>query len=1449
MSGMDSQKESTVFPDKEFLLRELDGDHRFPTPDIHITDEYSIPSTKQDQPRPLYYAAEVKGWFDAAGASVYDYVSGYIDTPIVKPKNFSEYMSPKPNELLYLGTKIRITKMDGSAIGDKQAFKIKLIQQEGVDVPQNAYRLVVYTNFRGSSSETYLIRYEKYNQDGTHSSDTTEILNAYPFFSSIEKATIQSLLDAPKIDQEWNPALDQKSFAIEETSTGDYQVYAPSRVIIADENGARPSEQFKYRITALLESKFNEYTVGKLRIGVMNLNMSTPNVEDLTGVIKKLYESPTRPAYLEFENPHPPEGMPNKNYPEYWKVDLSIHPELLSDYDLILLPGYGTYDMSDYTDAIRNYLAGGGRIWIDNNGTGVTSLQLTNFLTNVQFSNVDRSLGDKKMGLRIGEAAHALGRYHYISDTNINTGFTGVNPRIIYGAGETSDGWEQIVQYSNGEGSLITKPSQGKGRIFASNCGVARAVLHDSASGLETTKIMMNILLSAAERKWIQTPWLYDYVFHKENLFTEEYQQGVHRLYFDDKNDLNAQEIVAKKIISKTVKSAIVPYIEREHYNAKGLFKIELDSSNVQFIANSDLEAGNSAGTSQWIVTTTDAIPGWKASVNGDGYLGHVSDMAQRGVKSIKIAAPTTGVGSQLFWSQKKQINETGSYELSTWVKTTNVSGVSTTGLTIAIYVDNQKRAISSPLVGTQDWQKVSVTFGVTEPKEFEFRFGFTDGLGLGTAWCDDVKLLKHGSVYMTPEGDGSKPLYAYSVKPSHNGFNFQAEGFTRSDITVYDRYVEAMIRIKSFTYSWSNAENKYVKTYSELTSRMNVSIRKSDGVVNLGLATTLLPGLSEGQEWADKDKVFYEFSIESANEGNPNDHLFVNGGFFNTETGRFTKERGGKHILAHNEVYSPQNEESANQFIVQVWTSYTTIRATKRRYSILLDYKNQVSLAHPATIDERDSWYLRIKNGRFTIRQMDHERFIRYYKGRAFYDTKGYWNHHSYSLPEYDRQLFYGSKGIKRVQEETAEYINDTTIRVQNTPLYVSVNQYNREPSKKILDSKYTDGKTRYYKLPAGNILKTKPVNVFVKAIGSNEFTEYLDQFDVDYENGFIIFAQGIDAEVEVTFERQNLQVFRRRYENNTVVEEQLVSYDNKTYISPHQNWLANPTVRIYKQGIEGKEIVPVTSYSVDYDSGAIAFHEETSGPVFGSYTYSLNENIRVRDYDIQNGFIHLEKPISFKDEVYVNYLFEEQYLEYRGYYDEAERRFIKLDLNPSEGHLCTVRTVQYDSRDGKIIVFDDVPTARLMNKEVYLYMLPYKQGSQVINQHTVRHCFNRREWELLAQTNPHAILLGVVHVREHAKVKDVTVMDARTRGGGLREDITKQQIDTKSPVSTNYWDIGTFDGIAYYANGVLLIELPKSILAKNGGQFSQKEVNDIIRKYVAYGIHYNIEYVEALG
>lgn len=1443
--GADMVLHKTVYPDKDFLLRELSGNYRFPTSDIAVTDEFSVPSTREERPIPLYYQAELKGWFDAAGSLVYDYMGGYIPTPIEKPKYYSEYPFPKPTELLYLGGKIQITKLDGTPIESNKKFKVKLVQQEGEGVPANAYRIVIYTNFRGDEDETYLVRYEKYNEDGRHIADYTEVLNAYPYFKKVSREEVQALADSPKEGNAWKPALDDKIYAIEETNHGDFLVYAPSRVIVADQGNARPAEQFRYRVTANLTNRFSNQNPGTLRVGVAYLNNAIPNVESLIGVMKKLNESPWKPEYLSLENPHPPEGYPTKDLAHYWMVDLSMHPDLLEDYDLILITGYGTIDMTDYTDSLRKYLESGGKIWIDNPASGTNALKLANFLTNITFSTKESVDNIKGKGVINNEWVSYLDRLYVMNGDILPIGYPGVNAKILFGSGEAPAGWTSIIRYGDNQHSVMFRSAFDKGQIIVSNCGLSLAVLHEDTSGSLNTKFVMNILLTAAERRWVVTPWIQDHVYHRDNLFKEEYTQGTKQMYFDDKNDLNPNEVVAKKLISKTVHDTLLPYIPSYYENASGTYKVEVHSDSEQIMTNSDFEVGSNK--TQWVVTTLDAISGWNVVIVGDGYAEHVANVVQRGTKAIKVAGPTSGNGAQIFWNTKKTLTEPGTYEFSGWIKTLNA-----TSANLSVYAGGVKIATSPPVTGTQDWVKVSVTFSIMEQKEIEFRVGFTDQKSLGTAWCDQVSLYKKGNVYMTPENNGRSPLYAFTTKPSRNGFNFRSEGFQYSDITVYDRYVEAIVKIRPFVYAWDNLKNRYVKKYDDSTSGRKIRIRKSQGYVSLGLVSELLPELKQGAEWADKNKVFFELTVEPANEsdseiGKDNkDYLFVNAGFFNTKTGRYCRIKEGKHVVAYTDLFREDDPKSKSNYIVQVWTDYYTVRATKRRFSILVDTKNRIELAYPSTIDERDNWYLRIKNGRFTVRQMDYYRYIQYYRGRPYYVHKAYWNPSIYSLPEYYRQAFSPTDGFKRVQEELCEYVNERTIRLQNAPLYVKRGDYKRDPAKKLIDSNYSDGRSRFYKIPANQISKDKPVEVYIKEKTSLDFIRLIDDFDIDYENGLVILERGIDAEVEVSYSCDNLQIFKRTYQNKNITEEMLQTSDNKTFTSSRKNWMSSPVPKIYVKGNGGRDIqlIPNDAYEIDYEQGSITFYEETAGPIYASFTYSVNQPLKIRDYDIQNGFIYLEDTISFKDDIYANYYYEEQYLEYRGYYDEEAKRFIHLDLNPSEGHYCTIPSVKYDSRLGKIVTFEDVPTARLLNKEIYIYLLPHKHGDQ-IEEHCVRHCLSKQEWGHVEKTNPMALLLGVVHIREHAKVEDVVVMDARVRGGGLRTNITKQEIQKKSPISENYWDIGPFDGMAYTSNGVVIIQLPKSILKREGGQFTEKEVNDMVKKYIAYGIYYEIEYV----
>lgn len=93
--------------------------------------------------------------------------------------------------------------------------------------------------------------------------------------------------------------------------------------------------------------------------------------------------------------------------------------------------------------------------------------------------------------------------------------------------------------------------------------------------------------------------------------------------------------------------------------------------------------------------------------------------------------------------------------------------------------------------------------------------------------------------------------------------------------------------------------------------------------------------------------------------------------------------------------------------------------------YSIRYNDTQQVQVLEPREQSATESWYLRIKNGRFQQIKLD---------------EKGMPVVYSYGVPEYYRQDFEEEKGRPyiKIRGEKPKILSDTQIRVSRTPLYV---------------------------------------------------------------------------------------------------------------------------------------------------------------------------------------------------------------------------------------------------------------------------------------------------------------------------------------------------------------------------------------------------------------------------
>ena len=232
------------------------------------------------------------------------------------------------------------------------------------------------------------------------------------------------------------------------------------------------------------------------------------------------------------------------------------------------------------------------------------------------------------------------------------------------------------------------------------------------------------------------------------------------------------------------------------------------------------------------------------------------------------------------------------------------------------------------------------------------------------------------------------------------------------------------------------------------------------------------------------------------------------------------------------------------------------------------------------------------------------------------------------------------------------------------------------------------------------------------------------------------------------------------------------------------------------------------------------------------------------ISSWNISDGSIEVMASVRSSDRISVDYTYEENNYAYRGFWDEANQVFWNLDLNPGHGHSVTV----YDSETSELKV---VSSYTLINKIIYVYLRPaarlikdseghYDIAYGSFNKSPLFHSFE----PITSEAN--LLLLGKIHVRPNSIHDSIKLVDTRSRGGGLKEEIGDILMKKFNIEANFYWDIGYWDGSPYPENSVVIIKLPRNILHDHGGRFTKQEVETAIGKYIAYGTFFIIEYLD---
>lgn len=196
------------------------------------------------------------------------------------------------------------------------------------------------------------------------------------------------------------------------------------------------------------------------------------------------------------------------------------------------------------------------------------------------------------------------------------------------------------------------------------------------------------------------------------------------------------------------------------------------------------------------------------------------------------------------------------------------------------------------------------------------------------------------------------------------------------------------------------------------------------------------------------------------------------------------------------------------------------------------------------------------------------------------------------------------------------------------------------------------------------------------------------------------------------------------------------------------------------------------------------------------------------IKDVDIHNGVIYLNRDYDDNEVIFVNYTYKED-----GYvYD-------KVNLNPTEFHNPGVL--------GRYVVF---------------YLIPYIGPDGVITDQ----CLRYSESSTLAgaiykipKTIHPIMLLGAAQVRQAHDVDEVSIIDTRQRGGGVVWDkFDEAKRRNREVMSTA--DRGFFDGHPYPGNMAMFITVPSEIK----DNLEKAEIEGTIKRFVAYGSYIFVEY-----
>ena len=521
-----------------------------------------------------------------------------------------------------------------------------------------------------------------------------------------------------------------------------------------------------------------------------------------------------------------------------------------------------------------------------------------------------------------------------------------------------------------------------------------------------------------------------------------------------------------------------------------------------------------------------------------------------------------------------------------------------------------------------------------------------------------------------------------------------------------------------------------------------------------------------------------------------------------NQDVNIYIKElNSNKYFLKDGFAYIKKDNINDNIVIEGSLTTYSIISSNTKLSIKSLDYYNDI-VKIDNNLKTSNPWFINIKNINTLIKDNDYT--------------------YIYKTPEFNKQIFVREKAREVIQEK-ANFININTIQCSHNNL--CLDQYITTTNEELIKL------TNYVYFAKNNIDQVIRL--------TNSLNQEVDNKYYTVQNNFIIFKQEniLNNKYTLTYRTNKLKIYNYETEIRSVVKAPLIPTFNTTKIlriSNNNDSILNENgIVVWREVLENGEIkyqeINSNALIILKDCGTIIVNEENSDQYnyFWSGSYCKKQYYNINDINYNTGILSFNQNIDYRKTIYCDYLYEENYFYYIGYKNNL------LDLNPLMGHKYYIDNKSYNS-------------INLVDKPIYIYLKPYQiidNNGFIIeeNEQTIYHCFDELEFNIICK-NKGIIPLAIICLTNNYDLYDVNIMDARTLGGGIKEDVTISDFDSQF-----YFDVLNNYNIYYNPNGFAVIRLPKQLLKENKGMYEHQDIEKIVNMYRPAGVKYIIDYYNA--